>query len=160
MRKRGWWLLAGSTLAAMPVIAIVAGVLLLDPNAYKNEIVGAVQATTGRALTLRGALRLSRSLWPTLEANDVLLGNLPGGTRADMARAERIKAQISLPALLWHRIEITDLVLIGPNILFEQVNSQPNWVFTPAIQGRVRPQRTGRRDGSRCTSVRCTSRTA
>jgi uncharacterized protein involved in outer membrane biogenesis len=135
MRRRGWWLTTGAVLVALPVAAMGVGSLLFDPNAYKDEIVDAVQATTGRALILRGELRLSRSLWPTLEVNDVLLANLPGGTRADMAHVERIEGQIFLPALLQHRIEITKLVLIGPNILFEQPEGQPNWVFTPATTG-------------------------
>ena len=139
MRKRRWWLTAGVILAALPVAAVGAGVLLFDPNDYKDEIVDAVQAATGRTLTLRGDLRLSPSLWPTLEVNDALLANLPGGTRADMARVERIEGQISLPALLRHRIEITKLVLIGPNILFEQANGQPNWVFAPMVTGPSAP---------------------
>ena len=131
MRKRSWWFITGAVVLAAPVAAIGAAILLFDPNDYKDQVVETVHAATGRALTLRGNLRLSRSLWPTLEVNDALLANLPGGTRADMARVERIKAQISLPALLQRRIEITKLELIGPNILFEQVNGQPNWVFEP-----------------------------
>lgn len=130
MSKRSWWLSVLAVLVALPITAIGAAVLLLDPNDYKAQIVQAVQDATGRTLTLNGPLRLSRSLWPTLEVNDVTLANLPGGTRPDMARAERIEGQISLLALLHYQIEITKLVLIGPNILFEQVNDNPNWVFT------------------------------
>ena len=130
MSKRGWLLGALAALVALPVAAVGAAALLIDPNAYKAEIVQAVQDATGRTLTLRGPLSLSRSLWPTLEVTDVTLANLPGGTRPDMARAERIEGQISLLALLRHQIEITKLTLIGPNILFEQVGGRSNWVFT------------------------------
>ena len=116
----------------MPALAL--GVLLatLDPNDYKAEIAEAVQDATGRSLTLNGPLRISRSLWPTIEISDVKLANLPGGTRPDMARAEMIQAELSLPALLWRQVEVTKLILIGPNILFETVNGQPNWVFKTA----------------------------
>ena len=129
MSKRGWWLGGLAFVIILPVAALGTAVFVLDPNDYKLQLESAVQEATGRALTLGGPLRISRSLWPTIEVNDVQLANLPGGSRADMARAERIEAQLSLPALLWRRIEIIRLTLIGPNILFEQVDGKPNWVF-------------------------------
>ena len=130
MRKRAWWLSAAATLVVAPVVAVGIGIAVLDPNDYKAEIVEAVRNETGRVLELKGKLRISRSLWPTIEVSDVTLANLPGGTRPDMARAEHIEAELSLPALLWRRIEIIKLTLIGPNILFEQVAGKSNWVFT------------------------------
>ncbi len=130
MSRRAWWLIVVATITALPLAAVGTGVAMLDPDSYKPEVVRAVQAKTGRTLTLNGPLRISRSLWPTIEVNDVTLANLPGGTRPDMARAERIEAQLSLPALLWRRIEVVKLTLVGPNILFEEVGGQPNWVFS------------------------------
>ena len=129
MSKRGWWLGAIALVVILPAAAIGIAIFVLDPDDYKPQLEAAVLEATGRTLTLGGPLRVSRSLWPTIEVNDVRLANLPGGTRADMARAERIEAQLSLPALLWRRIEIIRLTLIGPNILFEQVDGKPNWVF-------------------------------
>jgi len=128
--RRFRWLIGIATITVLPLAAIGIGVAVLDPGAYKAEIVRAVQAGTGRTLSLNGPLRVSRSLWPTIEVNDVSLTNLPGGTRPDMARAERIEAQLSLPALLWRRIEVVKLTLVGPNLLFEQVGGQPNWIFS------------------------------
>jgi AsmA protein len=84
-----------------------------------------------------GPLRISRSLWPTIEVTDVTLANLPGGTRPDLARAERIEAQLSLPALLRRRIEVTKLTLEGPNILLEFVGSKPNWVLEPLADSQT-----------------------
>ena len=85
-----------------------------------------MQDATGRTLSLDGPLRLTWSLWPTLQVNSARLSNLPGGSRPDMARAERIEAQISLPALLRRRIDVIRLRLVGPNVLFEVVDGQPN----------------------------------
>jgi len=128
--RRAWWLIVIATITALLLVAVGTGVAMLDPDRYKPEIARAVQAKTGRTLTLNGPLRVSWSLWPTIEVNDVMLANLPGGTRPDMARAERIEAQLSLPALLWRRIEVMKLTLVGPNILFEEVGGQPNWIFS------------------------------
>jgi uncharacterized protein involved in outer membrane biogenesis len=126
-----WWLTAIAILVALPGLAVGIGAVVVDPNDYKAEIVQAVQNATGRTLRLNGPVRFSLSLWPTIDVSDVTLANLPGGTRPDIARAERIEARLSLPALLWHRIEVIKLTLVGPNILFEEVQGKPNWVFSP-----------------------------
>jgi uncharacterized protein involved in outer membrane biogenesis len=107
----------------------IFAIAVVDPNDYKPQIAAAVQQATARALTLNGPLRISKSLWPTIEASNVKLANLPGGTRPHMATVERIDAQLWLPALLWGRFEVTRLTLIGPNILFEEVAHKPNWEF-------------------------------
>ena len=131
MKKRTWCAIAIAAGVLLPIAVIGTAAAVLDPNDFKQTLVAAVQDKTGRTLGLNGPIRLSRSLWPTIEVNGVTLANLPGGTRPDMARADRIEAQLSLPALLHRRIEIARLTLIGPNILFEQVGNQPNWVFDP-----------------------------
>lgn len=118
--------------AGVGVVSLVAAALLVDPNDYRDRLVSAVQDATGRTLTLGGELRLTRSLWPTLTASDVSLSNLPGGSRPQMVQVERIEGQLSLLSLLRREIDVTTLTLIGPNILFEQVNGAPNWVFSSA----------------------------
>ena len=130
MRRRVWW--AGGILATLVLLpALAAGIAagIVDPNEFKPQIVAAVRDETGRTLTIDGPLGIAPSLWPTITASGVKLANLPGGTRADMARAERIEAQVALLPLLWRRIEVTRLILTGPNILFEPVGGAPNWVF-------------------------------
>jgi uncharacterized protein involved in outer membrane biogenesis len=130
MSRRAWWLGAAALVVLLSTAALGVIVAVVDPNNYKPQIAAAVQRATGRALTLGGPLRVSLSLWPTIEVTDVKLANLPGGTRPNMVSAERIEAQLSLPALLLrHRLELTKLALVGPNILFERVEGQPNWVL-------------------------------
>jgi uncharacterized protein involved in outer membrane biogenesis len=139
LRKATWWLGGLAVFIALPIAAIGIGVVAIDPNDYKPDIISAVQDATGRTLSLNGPLRISRSLWPTIEVNDVALANMPGGTRADMARAERIEARLSLPALLWHQIEVVRLTLVGPNILFEQVGGTSNWLLNPPEVANLAP---------------------
>ena len=127
--KKTVWLTASAAILALPFVALGTAILVIDPNDYKPQLAAAVLNATGRVLTLNGPLRISRSLWPTIEVSDVQLANLPGGSRPDMARAERIEAQIALVPLLHRELQINALTLIGPNILFEQVGGKPNWVF-------------------------------
>lgn len=133
MSRKAWWLGAAALLLLLPAAVLGVAVCIVDPNDYTPQIVAAVQRATGRTLSLGGTLRISRSLWPTIEVTDVKLANLPGGTRPDMARVERIEAQLSLPALLRRRIELSKLTLTGPNILFERVGGRPNWVLEPEV---------------------------
>ena len=139
MRRWAWWLGAAALLLLLPVAVLGVAVAVVNPNDYTPQIVAAVQRATGRTLSLGGPLRISRSLWPTIEVTDVKLSNLSGGTRPDMARAERIEAQLSLLALLHRRIEVSKLTLIGPNILFEFVGGKPNWVFEPEAAPQAAP---------------------
>lgn len=129
MSRRAWLLTALVVLIFLPLVAVGGAVVLLDPNDWKPEIEAAVQQATGRTLTLEGPIHVSRSLWPVIEVSQVRLANLPGGSRSYMMRMDRIRAQVNLLALLRQRIEITHLELTGPNILFEEVNHQPNWLF-------------------------------
>ncbi len=136
MTVKAWGLGALALLIMLPVAVLVAVVALVDPDDLKPRLIDAVRDATGRTLDLDGKLRVTWFPWPTIQVNGARLSNLPGGSRADMARAERIEAQIFLPALLRRRIDVTRLTLVGPNVLFEVVNGKPNWVFTlPSTPG-------------------------
>jgi len=143
--RRGWgrrrlWL-GGALLAlALPAAGLGLAAALLDPEDYKPQIAAAVERATGRALALRGPVRIGRSLWPTIEVEDATLANLPGGSRPDMVQVERVEARLSLPALLRRRLDIASLTLVGPNILLEFVEGRPNWVLgEPAAPGGTAP---------------------
>ena len=130
--RRRFWLWGLLTLL-LPMLVLAAGLgaayAWLTPEDLKPALVDAVRRATGRELRIGAPMRLTWSLTPTIEATDVTLANLPGGSRPDMARVERIVLTLSVPALLRRRIELSDLVLVGPNILFEQVGGRGNWQF-------------------------------
>src|ERR1700688_895098 len=109
---RAKWLTVLAVPAVLAVIAVVAGIALLNSTDFKPRLTKAVQDATGRTLVVNGPMRVTLSLWPTVEISDVTLANLLGGSRPDIAHAERIEAQLSLLTLLWHRIEIFHLTLI------------------------------------------------
>lgn len=137
MSKRKRWVIVLGLVLALPMLTAGAALVVVDPNDFKPQLVAAVEQATGRTLTVGGTLSISRSLWPIVVVSDVRLENLPGGSRPDIAHAERIQARLSLPALLHRRVEITNLVLTGPNILFETVGGKPNWVFDTDAGGHA-----------------------
>jgi uncharacterized protein involved in outer membrane biogenesis len=122
---------------AVTTILVVAGAAAalawrsLDPASLKPRVEAAVLRATGRALSLDGPLRLALLPQPGFVAQGVALANLPGGSRPQMVTARSLAARFSLTALLAGRIEVSSLVLDGPDLLLECTASGPNWVFTP-----------------------------
>lgn len=135
-RRRRWlrWLLiAPAVLLAVAAAALAVLVASFDPEAQKPRIAAAVEARTGRQLTLAGPVALKLSLLPTVTLEDVSLANMPGGSRPEMARVERVEAEFALLPLLSRRLELRRLVLRRPDILLEtDAEGRPNWVFAPA----------------------------
>ncbi|MGI4975915.1 MAG: AsmA family protein [Janthinobacterium lividum] len=123
--------LTAAALAALAAAGATAAWLAFDPDGLKPRVEAAVLRATGRALTLDGPLRLTLLPQPGFSAQDVALANLPGGSRPQMVTARRLAARFSLGALLRGRIEVTGLLLDGPDLLLERTPSGPNWVFAP-----------------------------
>ncbi|MBN8889884.1 MAG: AsmA family protein [Rhodospirillales bacterium] len=118
----------GTLLLATLVIAIWR----FDLNGFKPQVEAAMRAATGRDFTIDGRLSVVSYFAPTVAADRVVLGNLPGAAQPVMARVARIEADLNLRALLAGRIEIARLVVIAPDVLLEtDAKGVPNWRFTP-----------------------------
>ncbi len=118
------------------ILLAVAGVAIFvatfDPNSHKAQIIAAVQAATGRELTIGGRIGLSLSLRPTLEVSDVALGNPPGFSRPQMATLQHLELRLALIPLLSKQIRVDQLLLRKPDILLEtNAKGQSNWEFGP-----------------------------
>ncbi|MGC8469209.1 MAG: AsmA family protein, partial [Acetobacteraceae bacterium] len=119
--------------ALVVVAAIGIGVFLarFDPNAYKPELVAAVEKATGRHFAIAGPIRLALSLTPTISASGVRLAGAPGGP--DLLDLAAVSARFSLPALLGGRLQLDQLDLQAPRIaLAIDRAGRPNWQFAPA----------------------------
>jgi AsmA protein len=130
MRWRRALLIVAGTLAALFIAAIGIVIGTFDPNSWKPRIQEAAMRATGRELSLNGPITLKWSMVPTIEARDVMLANIDGGSRPQMVTAQSIQAEVALLSLLSNRIEIPRLLVIKPDILIETMqDSRGNWVF-------------------------------
>jgi AsmA protein len=117
---------------ALPLAAVAVLLVTFNPNAYAPQIIAAVQAATGRQLTLGSPIQIALSLTPTIEADDVSLANPPGFADANFLTLQRVEARLALWPLLSHRLDIQRLVLIGPVVTLQTTASgQADWNFTP-----------------------------
>ena len=158
------WLIAGGALLVVIAGAGVAVAFTFDPASQKDRIVQAVRRSTGRELTLAGPIRVGWGLAPMLEAEDVSLANMPGGTRPQMAVVARVEARMELLPLLSGRVEIASVTLVRPDILLEtDSNGRGNWQFDrpavvpgPATTSSPGPRMTTQLDSLRVESGRVT----
>lgn len=119
-------------LLAIVVAAVgLYSVTRMDFNRLRPMIAESVKEATGREFEIVGGLRLGIGLTPTFVVEDVRLHNAVFGTRAEMIKARKLEAHLALLPLLRGRIEISRLVLVGPDILLEtDEQGRSNWDFS------------------------------
>jgi len=114
------------------IAAVFAAPMLIPTNAIRDRAIAAVKDSTGRDLTINGAV--AASLVPSLgvSAQDVALSNAPWAGAQPMVRLGRLEVKLKLLPLLSGRIEVGSFVLDSPDIAL-QTNKQGhgNWEFTP-----------------------------
>lgn len=117
-------------LVLIVVAALAALIFTTDINQYKDKIVEAVRANTGRDFQINGELRLAPSLVPTVAVEGVSLGNAPWAGATPMLSVRRFEAQIALLPLLKKNIEVKRLLLVEPRIELEtDQNGRGNWLL-------------------------------
>jgi uncharacterized protein involved in outer membrane biogenesis len=131
MRTRTILLSAVAAVILIPVAGVAIIAATIDPNDYRDRIAAELKAATGREVALAGPMKLGISLNPGLIVKDVTIGNIPGGSRPEMAKIESLEVQVSLmPLLMSRKIEVRKLIMIGPDILVESLaDGRKNWQF-------------------------------
>jgi AsmA protein len=101
---------------------------LLDPDAYRDDLVRVVSERTGRTLTLDGKIGLSVFPWLGLELNGVTLANAPGFGDAPMLAVRHARAGVRLLPLLSGRLEFGTIALDGLQLnLARAADGRTNW---------------------------------
>lgn len=88
---------------ALCVVAVVAFVLLFDPNDFRDRISAQVKLATGRDLVIEGDLGLSVFPWLAVDVGKSRLGNAPGFGDEPFASFERARLSVRLLPMLLHR---------------------------------------------------------
>ncbi len=108
--------IAAIVVAVLIVLVIGAGAviaLVVDPNDYKDEIVQAVKARTGRDLTIGGDIKLSLFPWLGVELPVLELSNAAGFGAQPLARVQAAGVKVKLLPLLYKKLEVDKLSLNG-----------------------------------------------
>ena len=117
----------GSVLLILIAILILT-LVLLPLNLLKGPIEDAVEAATGRSLTIVGDINIDWGLRPKLQFGALQFGNAEWSETAVMAEAQSISASIDIPALFTGELRIPELSLTAPRLLLEQsADGEVNW---------------------------------
>ena len=123
-----WTLIAAGALAALAVAGLILAAALIDPNAYKPEIVRLVKDKTGRELKFAGDLKLS--VFPVIgvDVGGVELGNARGFGDKPFARLGRTSVRLKLLPLVFGQVRLGRVSVDGLNLNLA-VNEQgvSNW---------------------------------
>ncbi|MBS0374481.1 MAG: AsmA family protein [Proteobacteria bacterium] len=120
--------IVAASILGLLVVAIVAILLLVDPNRHRATIEAQVQQLTGRPFAIAGTMKLSLFPWIALDVGRVSLGN-PAGFGAEPALvAERTRVGAKLLPLLAGRLEISRVALDGLEIsVVRHADGHHNW---------------------------------
>ena len=124
-------LLGLAALLILGVLILIAVVTLVDPARYRAAVVDAVQASTGRTLSLNGDVGLKLLPCCAIEVQQAVLGNPPGFPAGAFLQIESAQLAIRLwPLLARRQVEIGTVAIDGlqANLLGRKDGSN-NWSF-------------------------------
>ncbi|MBN8606584.1 MAG: AsmA family protein [Caulobacterales bacterium] len=141
MSWKRWVLLIGGGLVAAALLGAGALAYLILRLDVRAEVERAVEAGTGRDLTINGNVGVS--LWPVLglRAEQASLANVEGGRAPAFLTADEIDIGVELRPLLDRQVVVRRLVLQRPNIALEvNAEGRPNWILAPRpAEGQTPP---------------------
>lgn len=128
------------SIVALIVLALIAVVLFVDPNDYRDDIERVVENKTGRQLTLSGELHLSIFPWLALKAGPASLGDAPGFGDEPFASIQEARVGVRLLPLIRGKIEVGDVRLAGARIrLITDEHGRNNWADLGEQQAEAPP---------------------
>jgi len=113
---------------ALVVLALLAAVIFVDPNDYRDDMARMVEQHTGRKLTLSGDLKLSVFPWLALETGAASLSDAPGFGAEPFVSIQDARVSVRLLPLLRGKLEVGKVSLTGARIrLITDAQGRDNW---------------------------------
>jgi AsmA protein len=120
-------IVAGGLLALLAA-ALVALVLLVDPNDYKEEIGAYASRLAGRQVNIVDDMRLNVFPWLGVSFGRVTLANAPGFGGEPLAKVDKARINVRLIPLLSRRIELDTVTVEGLELRLEKDRAgRANW---------------------------------
>lgn len=124
-------LIGGLALAlGLMVAALLAAVLLIDPNAFEAQIEAAASRAFDRPIDLDGTIRWTPSLHPTLELEGLTVGNPDWAAGPYLAKVGRVQTRVSLLPLLRGDLHVEQVTFVDVDLrLEEDEQGRDNFTF-------------------------------
>ncbi len=117
-----------AAVVALLVLALIAIVVFVDPNDFRDDLEQMVETRTGRELTLEGDLKLSVFPWLALELGPASLGDAPGFGPEPFIAIRHARVGVRVLPLLRGQIEVGAVRLEGARVrLITDAQGRDNW---------------------------------
>lgn len=117
-----------AALVAIVVLGVIALVLWVDPNDYRDDIEQLVERQTGRPLEIGGSMDLDVFPWLALRVEDVRLGNPPQFGAEPFLTVARANVGVKLLPLLRRNLEVSRVSIEGLSVtLISRGEEDNNW---------------------------------
>jgi AsmA protein len=131
-----WIGVAALALALLVVLAVLALVWFVDPNAWRARIAQSASAALGRQVQLGGDLHWNIGRNIAIASEGGSIANAAGFDATPFAQWQRMRFGLNARALLGKRVVIDQLAIDGLQVhLQRNVAGDGNWIFTPANAG-------------------------
>ncbi len=136
-------IIAGGVIAVLVVAALVIP-SFLNWNQYKVQIENAIEAATGRDVSIDGDIALTILPAPAFSVEKLSLANAPGGKVAHMVTLDALNVRIHLLPLLRGNVDVDKIVLVAPRINLEVLSDgRRNWDFAGEEKGSTKKEGGG-----------------
>lgn len=142
-------------IAVLAMAALLAVWWLVSPNAYKDRLVAVVRESTGRDLSVAGAIKLSIFPRVALELGPASLGSPPGFGSEPFLNFRHATVRVKLWPLLHDRLELAGVEIDGLDVrLRRNAAGRGNWENdAPESEGALSATEGGAPGGARAPSV-------
>jgi uncharacterized protein involved in outer membrane biogenesis len=123
-----WTIVAGGSLAAALVLAVVLLPSMIEVERYRPIIERELSKAAGRPVRLSGELSLSIFPWIGVETGPVSVDNPEGFAEPRLVSVEAVEIRVALLPLLRRAVEVNRFVLRSPEITLERTaDGRANW---------------------------------
>jgi AsmA protein len=125
-RVHRWWLAGGIVLVVLPLLAVLAVMLLIDPNRFRGPLESAARERFGLTLQLRGDLRWQ--WWPLLTVASDAGQIVDPGSGAPLIDWSRLELGARWSGLRQNQFVIDSIRVTAPGLrLHRAADGRGNW---------------------------------
>ena len=121
----------------LAVVALIGGVYYVLHNfnneEYKSKIEQIATKTLNREVNIGGDISIALSLIPTIEINDITIGNPDWAVSPYFLKTQKVNVSFAILPLLHKEIKVDNISIIAPDLNLEVAkNGMQNWNFALA----------------------------
>ncbi len=138
-------------ISVLVLLVFLAGTLFVAPsfidwNKYKDQIISQIESVTGYDVGIGGSLEMAVLPYPHLSIENLTIAK-PTAEGAPLLQIEEASVQLALAPLFSGNVEVSRVLLIGPDLRMSVgADGKPSWM-TPELDARMK-KGDSREDGA------------